>query len=50
LDTVEEVVIALEEHITSYVDVQAPHRFTRFKIATKKTAANELYVLVKERA
>jgi hypothetical protein len=50
LDTVEAVLIALERHITSYVDVQAPHRFTRFTIATHKTAANELHVIVKERA
>jgi hypothetical protein len=50
LDTVEDVLIALERHITRYVDVHAPHRFTRFTIATHKTAANELHIIVEERA
>jgi len=50
LDTVEEVLIVLERHLTRYVDVLAPHRFTRFKIATHKTAANELHIIVEERA
>jgi hypothetical protein len=50
LDTVDDVLIALERYITRYVDVQAPHRFTRFRIATHKRGGNELQIIVEERA
>ena len=49
LDSVEEVLIALERHITRYVDVHAPHRFTRFTIATKRATEHELHVIIEER-
>ena len=48
--SVDDVVIVLEKYLTDYVDVHAPHRFTRFTIATKRATANELHVIIEERA
>jgi hypothetical protein len=48
-ETIDDVVIVLEKYLTNYVDVQAAHRFARFRIATKRVTANELHVIIEER-
>jgi hypothetical protein len=49
LHTAEEVVVTLTKHLRMYIDVQEHHMFRRFTIEAEPIAANELYIVIKER-